>query len=138
MKVFFDIVILQRDSLHKGSIPTEIGLLSNLTRLRLSYNEFFGDNVNLLNLQRLDLIHLQGNRLSGSLNFTSFSTDKKQFTKEESYSLYVSDCGNPSDFSPLLACEKCTICCETLFLSQYLYHGSFVISQLRLFFHVTR
>ena len=53
-------------SFNQGSIPTEIGLLSNLINLRLSYNEFTGNGTNFGTLQRLKLIHLHGNRLSAS------------------------------------------------------------------------
>ncbi|KAL3797761.1 hypothetical protein ACHAW5_004376 [Stephanodiscus triporus] len=88
----------------KGSIPTEISLLSNLTRLQLSYNVLTGSGTNFGNLSRLRLIHLHGNRLSGSIPPLDF--------KPSSYSSYITDCGNPSDFLSSLDCEECTMCCN--------------------------
>jgi len=57
----------------QGLIPKEIGSLLTLTHLRLSYNEFVGSGVNLFDLERLEMLHLHGNRLSGIINFTSSS-----------------------------------------------------------------
>ena len=99
----------------QGSIPSEIGVLSNLTRIRLSYNEFTGNETNFAELQKLKLVHLHGNRLSGTIlssnawafdNKSSFSSDYAQ------NSSFISDCGNPSDFNESLRCENCTMCCE--------------------------
>lgn len=87
----------------QGKIPTEIGLLSNLTYLRLSYNEFTGNGTNFGSLESLKLIHLHGNRLSGII-----PTLPSEFSHSSSY---VSDCGNPSDFNPSLRCDDCTMCC---------------------------
>lgn len=50
-----------------GPIPTEIGLLSNLKRVRLNHNEFKGDQTSFGNLKHLALIQLHGNRLSGTI-----------------------------------------------------------------------
>jgi hypothetical protein len=88
----------------QGSIPTEIGLLSNLTSLKLSYNRFVGDGANFGGLSRLRLIHLHGNRLSGGIPPMKF--------KSSSSSSYIADCGNPSDFKRSLLCEECTMCCK--------------------------
>ena len=99
----------------QGSIPSEIGVLSNLTRIRLSYNEFTGNETNFAELRKLKLIHLHGNRLSGTIlssnawafdNKLSFSSDYAQ------KSSFISDCGNPSDFNESLICKGCTMCCE--------------------------
>lgn len=97
-------------SLHQGSIPLEIGLLSNLTHLRLSYNEFVGNGVNLLDLQHLQLVHLHGNRLNGDIQLNFKLLDRSATT------VLISDCGNPSDFSPSIKCKNCTImCCKSFF-----------------------
>ena len=88
----------------QGSIPSEIGVLSNLTRIRLSYNEFTGNETNFAELRKLKHIHLHGNRLSGTIH-----SSKGAFDKESSF---ISDCGNPSDFRKSLRCENCTMCCE--------------------------
>ena len=45
----------------QGTIPPDIGLLSNLTHLRLSFNSFVG------RLQRPELVHLHDNKLSGEM-----------------------------------------------------------------------
>lgn len=90
----------------QGTIPAEIGLLSNLTRLKLNYNGFVGNGADLSNLSRLSLIHLHGNRLSGSIPPMNFDFQEK--------SAYIADCGNPSDFKKSLQCEECTMCCKSL------------------------
>lgn len=89
----------------QGTIPGEIGMLSNLTRLKLNYNEFVGSGADLSDLSRLSLIHLQGNRLTGSIPPTNLNFQGK--------SSYISDCGNPSDFKASLGCEECTMCCKS-------------------------
>jgi hypothetical protein len=97
----------------QGSIPKEIGSLLTLTRLRLSYNEFVGSGVNLFDFQRLEMLHLHGNRLSGIINFTSSSKWNESKWNDLTYiSAYISDCGNPSDFKPSLVCDGCTMCCK--------------------------
>jgi hypothetical protein len=101
--IFVPISLLLRDN-RQGSIPTEIALLSNLTRLKLSYNAFVGDGAYFGGLSRLRLIHLHGNRLSGSIPPMDF--------KSSSSSSYIADCGNPSDFKSSLLCEECTMCCK--------------------------
>ncbi|KAL3817140.1 hypothetical protein ACHAXA_009041 [Cyclostephanos tholiformis] len=88
----------------KGLIPNEIGSLSNLKHLRLSYNQFTGNGINFGSLEDLKLIHLHGNRLSGSIPAFSWEIQDP--------SSYVSDCGNPSDFRPSLVCDGCTMCCN--------------------------
>ena len=88
----------------QGKIPAEIVLLANLTLLRLSYNEFIGNETRFGSLQSLKLIHLHGNRLSGTIPALHL-----EFIHPSSY---VSDCGNPSDFNPSLRCDDCTMCCR--------------------------
>ncbi len=90
--IFVPISLLLRVN-RQGSIP-EIALLSNLTRLKLSYNAFVGDGAYFGGLSRLRLIHLHGNRLSGSIPPMDF--------KSSSSSSYIADCGNPSDFKSSL------------------------------------
>lgn len=65
--------------------------------------------MNLLDLQHLQLVHLHGNRLSGDiqLNFKLLDRSAK--------AVLISDCGNPSDFSPSIKCENCTMCCKSFF-----------------------
>ena len=106
LDIFVPISFLLR-VVRQGSIPTEIGLLSNLTRLKLSYNGFVGDGASFGGLSLLGLIHLHGNRLSSSIPPMNF--------KSSSSSSYIVDCGNPSDFKSSLLCEECTMCCK-LFL----------------------
>ncbi|KAL7550718.1 hypothetical protein ACHAWF_013934 [Thalassiosira exigua] len=94
----------------KGSIPTEIGLLSSLRYLRLCYNAFVGNETNFGNLEKLELIQLQGNRLSGTIPPLNFSPPlNREFSD---FSSFVADCGNPSDFEESLTCEECTMCCN--------------------------
>lgn len=92
------------DNRIKGSIPTEVGLLSNLIYLRLAYNDFRGNETNFGELQHLKLIQLHGNRLSGTLPSLNL-----EFIDPSSY---ISDCGNPSDFEDSLVCIECTMCCN--------------------------
>ena len=65
--------------------------------------------MNLLDLQHLQLVDLHGNRLSGDiqLNFKLLDRSAK--------AVLISDCGNPSDFSPSIKCENCTMCCKSFF-----------------------
>ena len=91
----------------QGEIPSEIGLLSSLAYLRLSYNSFIGSTPAELNtLKELELIHLHSNRISGSI---SLSQSKSHVADISSF---VSDCGAPSNFESVLICDGCTICCE--------------------------
>jgi len=88
----------------QGSIPTELGLLENLSYLRLSYNSFVGDQTSFGRLKNLELIQLHGNRLSGTISNLGLP-----FLDDSSF---VADCGNPSDFDESLICEECTMCCN--------------------------
>ena len=112
-------------SFNQGSIPLEIGSLSNLTHLRMSYNEFTGNASDLVFLQHLQLIHLHGNRLHGTMpEMTSVQrtttwwtkSDPKDQANDVRSGLYgfISDCGHPSDFNPSLVCDSCTMCCKPL------------------------
>ena len=96
-------------SFFQGSIPTEIGLLSKLIRLRLPYNGFIGSMPELGNSSDLELIQLHGNRISGTI-----PKMKWDFTGPSSF---VADCGNPSDFDESLLCEECTMCCKCSLLT---------------------
>ena len=51
------------------------------------------------------LIHLHGNRLSGSIPEMNLDLLDANYA-------FISDCGQPSDFSSPLVCKECTICCE--------------------------
>ena len=77
----------------QGSIPTEIGLLSNLTYLRLSYNAFTGAAPEGLGMMGgLQLLQLQSNRITDMPNIPSLNSSK--YGK----SSFVTDCGVPSAF----------------------------------------
>ena len=89
----------------QGTIPSEIGMLSNLNRLRLNYNSFVGTApAEWSNLKELKLIQIQGNRISGTIPKLSLV-----FLGNSSY---ISDCGNPSNFEDSLNCTECTMCCK--------------------------
>jgi hypothetical protein len=102
---------------NQGSIPAEIGSLSNLTHLRLSSNEFIGNVTDLIFPQRLQLIHLHGNRLHGTMPEMVWLQPTKNWRKmNDSVHIglygFVSDRGQPSDFNPSLVCDSCTMCCK--------------------------
>ena len=102
-------------SLHQGSIPTSIGLLSNLTKFRLSYNDFNGIvGVNFSTLS-LMMIHLHGNRLTGSI-VGAIPAMTLDLDANRMYA-FISDCGQPSDINPVIECQNCTMCCEKIFTS---------------------
>eukprot|EP00984_Skeletonema_dohrnii_P005545 scaffold1955_cov106-Skeletonema_dohrnii-CCMP3373.AAC.13 len=86
----------------QGSIPTEIGLLSELTYLRLSYNAFTGTAPRVLGeLANLQLLQLQSNRITELPTMTQF--DKNAHDK----SAFVTDCGVPSAFEEAPECQNC-------------------------------
>lgn len=88
----------------QGEIPTEIGFLSNLTYVRLSFNSFQGNRTNFGSLKKLQFIQLHGNRLSGSLPRLNLSFSD--------LSSFVSDCGQPSMYDDHFYCDECTMCCN--------------------------
>eukprot|EP00984_Skeletonema_dohrnii_P011075 scaffold4396_cov127-Skeletonema_dohrnii-CCMP3373.AAC.6 len=98
--------LLVLNSHSQGSIPAEIGLLSNLTYLRLSYNAFTGTAEGLSELTKLQLLQLQSNRITGMPNMTQL--DKSEYSE----STFVTDCGVPSAFDETPECENCTMCCN--------------------------
>jgi len=84
-------------------------MLFNLNRLRLNYNSFVGTAPDeWSNLKELKLIQIQGNRISGTIPWLSW-TGSWTFPNSSSY---ISDCGNPSDFEESLVCTECTMCCK--------------------------
>lgn len=95
----------------QGSIPTEIGLLSDLTYLRLSYNAFTGTAPEGLgNLTKLQLLQLQSNRITQMPNISRL--DESIFNK----STFITDCGVPSAFTDPMKCDNCTMCCKYLLM----------------------
>ena len=80
-------------------------MLSNIKRLRLNYNSFVGTApAEWSNLQKLKLIQIQGNRISGTIPELGLTFPNS--------SSYISDCGNPSNFEDSLVCEECKMCCK--------------------------
>jgi len=91
----------------QGSIPKQIGLLSKLTYLRLSYNAFTGAAPEGLGeLTQVKLLQLQSNRI------TELPTIPELDKSLYSSSTFVSDCGVPSAFDEPLECDNCTMCCK--------------------------
>jgi len=76
----------------QGSIPAEIGMLKNLTYLRLSYNAFTGAAPEGLRemKEQLQLLQLQSNRITQMPNIPRF--DNSIFVQ----STFVTDCGVPT------------------------------------------
>ncbi|KAK1744649.1 hypothetical protein QTG54_005182 [Skeletonema marinoi] len=94
----------------KGSIPIELGKLSNLMYLRLSYNAFTGAVPDgLAEMKGLQLLHLQSNRITG------MPTIPRLNDNIHGLSTFVADCGVPSDFDETLECDNCTMCCKYYF-----------------------
>ena len=90
----------------QGSIPTQLGLLSHLVYLKLSYNSFVGViPLELGNLETLELLHLQGNRMEGEIVLP----DLEQLYEESSF---ITDCGSPAYYEMPIVCKGCTICCN--------------------------
>jgi len=74
----------------------------------LSFNSLVNTvPTTLRGLQHLELVHLHGNRLWGSM--PALNTDTLKAT-----SSFISDCGAPSDLVESLTCPNCTICCNSL------------------------
>ena len=94
-------------SYKQGSIPTELGKLSKLVYLRLSYNAFTGAAPECLaEMKGLKLLQLQSNRITKLPNIPQL--DESIYNK----STFVTDCGVPSAFDEALKCEHCTMCCK--------------------------
>jgi hypothetical protein len=73
--------------------------------MRLSHNSLMGNApTELGNLEHLDFIQLNGNRISGTI------PELQMHSKNPSS--FVADCGSPSDFDETLECPGCTMCCE--------------------------
>ncbi len=81
-----------------------------MTHLRLSYNVFVGSvDVNFSTLPCLEMIHLHGNRLTGSIVGAI-----RKMTLDLDENAFISDCGQPSDIDPSIKCTDCTMCCKEL------------------------
>lgn len=93
----------------QGNIPTEIGLLSDLSYLRLSYNNLVGTMpMEFQELSQLKTIQLQSNRISGAIPLSmNAQLDVGQST-------FISGCGVPTMYENVLICENCTMCCKKL------------------------
>eukprot|EP00957_Ditylum_brightwellii_P008697 660254-Ditylum_brightwellii.AAC.1 len=69
----------------KGSIPSEMGNLSNLTSLILSFNKITGTvPPEIANLTKLELLHLHNNRLQGTV--------PRLALKGQTKSSFITDC----------------------------------------------
>jgi len=91
----------------QGSIPLELGKLSNLMYLCLSYNAFTGAAPDgLAEMKGLQLLQLQSNRI------TKIPTIPRLIDNIHGQSTFVADCGVPSAFDEVLECDNCTICCK--------------------------
>lgn len=85
-----------------------LGSLPDLVHLRLSYNALIGEPPReLANLKRLQLLHLHGNRLQGSI------PPSLNVVVQSNHSSFISDCGVPSAFVAPLECFHCTMCCNS-------------------------
>ena len=117
-KTMFNDCCLQIHSLSvQGSIPKELGSLSELTSLRLAYNSFIGSvPTELGKLKKLELVQLHANRISGKMpNLTLVTSDASNYSLIGNHS-FVADCGAPSAFDAPLDCLGCSMCCELLLL----------------------
>ena len=91
----------------QASIPTELGKLSNLIYLRLSYNAFTGTvPEGLAEMKGLQLLQLQSNRI------TKMPIIPRLDDFIHGQSTFVTDCGVPSAFDNALECDNCTMCCK--------------------------
>eukprot|EP00984_Skeletonema_dohrnii_P001268 scaffold393_cov158-Skeletonema_dohrnii-CCMP3373.AAC.9 len=82
----------------QGSIPLELGKLSNLMYLRLSY---------------------KSNRI------TKIPTIPRLSDNIHGQSTFVADCGVPSAFDEALECYNCTMCCEYYSAAAIVHFDSF-------------
>ncbi len=91
----------------QGTIPYEIGRLSNLTYLRLSYNGFTGTAPDgLAEMNGLQLLQLQSNRITALPSISQL--DSRVYKN----STFITDCGMPSAFDKAMVCKSCTMCCK--------------------------
>jgi len=95
-----DEVFMHVNSFH-GSIPTEYGLLENLTEIYLDYNLDITGTVptELVECDKLTLLSFLGTQISGNVTFCDSFGDDILIRV-----INVSICG-----------EECECCCETLF-----------------------
>ncbi|KAJ0601783.1 putative protein kinase RLK-Pelle-LRR-XI-1 family [Helianthus annuus] len=103
----------------EGSIPEQIGLLSNLTHLSLYDNRLTGNiPVSLTNLTRLDYLDLGGNNFSGNIpdSFTNLIRLKTLYLDSNSFS---------GEFPALLTN---LIHLESLYLSRNNFSGELPVS----------
>ena len=80
-----------------------------------SYNQIGGNNTHFgMNMKKLTILHLQGNRISGEIPTMNLAIDASDSVTEDRIlpSAYISDCGMPSDLTDGLLCSECTMCCE--------------------------
>lgn len=92
----------------RGSIPSELGLASNLKKLRLSYNELTGIPTSFGLLTKLSFLHLHGNRISGDDSFITVVGDGGVTHS------FISDCGDPVDSLDPFECDGCDMCCNAM------------------------
>ena len=96
------------DNVLRGSVPEELGRLSNLKKLRLSYNELTSIPSTFGQLSRLSFLHLHGNRISGDDSFVTVTGEN------EAAHAFITDCGDPVDSLEPFVCEECDMCCNSL------------------------
>ena len=93
-----------RDNKFSGKIPTHLGSLKNLNYLDLENNNLSGTVPTELGAATsLEMLYLNGNNLAGSLDPTFCNTDVGFFE-------FVADCRGAA---PEITCSCCTSCCST-------------------------
>lgn len=93
-----------------GTIPSELGMLTDLKKLRLSYNELTGIPTTFGLLTNLSFLHLHGNRISGDDSYITVVSDSASSEEHA----FVADCGDPVDSSEPFECDSCDMCCNSL------------------------
>lgn len=95
----------------RGEIPSELGKLTQLQKLNLAYNSFVGEIPTELSnvVKNLKSLQLHGNRLTGEIEGINRTTSGYNTSD---LSLFVTDCGYPSDALTPVTCEGCTMCCN--------------------------
>jgi hypothetical protein len=104
-----EIIDFNENSLH-GSIPSELGMLTDLRKLRLSYNMFTGIPTTFGFLTKLSFLHIHGNRISGSDEYITVMSDGSSDGEHP----FISDCGDPVDSLEPFQCDGCDMCCNSL------------------------